>query len=188
MTLLVIGLVLFLGLHLVPALPAARAALTGRWGEDRYRLVFSIGSGLGLALIIGGYAFADRGPQWFAPFPAAIAAAPFAVTVAIILLAAANMPSHLRATLKHPMLLGTLLWAGVHLLANGDRRGTVLFGAFLAYAVVDLVSAIRRGQGRSFVPRLRADVMSVVGGLVVSGLLMAFHRVLFGPRVVAFGI
>ncbi len=187
MTLLVLGLLLFLGLHLVPTLPAMRDALVARHGENRYKGMFSLGSGLGLALIVSGYAVADRGPQWFAPFPAAVAAAPYAVSAAIILLAAANVPSHLRATLRHPMLLGLLLWSGVHLLANGDRRGTVLFGAFLAYAVVDLVSAIGRVQGRTFVPRLRADVMSVVGGLIVSGLLMTFHRLLFGPRVVAFG-
>ena len=63
-----------------------------------------------------------------------MAIAPFAMTLAFILFAAANMRGHLRHALKHPMLLGLLIFSGVHLLANGDLRGTVLFGALLAYA------------------------------------------------------
>jgi uncharacterized membrane protein len=86
------------------------------------------------------------------------------------------------------MLIGTILWAGVHLLANGDVASTVLFGAFLAWASIDLVSAFARHAVKAFEPRIAHDVIAVVAG---TGLALGFaflHRVLFGVRVVPFGV
>ena len=188
MRILVAGLALFLGIHLVPAIPPLRAALVARWGELRYKGVFTAMSALGLVLIVAGYAFAGERTAVFTPFPAARAVAPFAMTVAFILFAAANMRGHLRRVLRHPMLLGLLIWATVHLLANGDRTGTVLFGAFLAYALVDLVSAVGRGAVKSFVPVPKHDVIAVAGGIGVALAVMTFHRVLFGVAVTGFGV
>jgi uncharacterized membrane protein len=108
--------------------------------------------------------------------------------VAFILLASSHSPSHIRAAVKHPMLCGVIIWSLVHLFANGDTRGTVLFGALLAYAIVDLVSAVRRHAVATFEPRTRADVISVVAGTVAALLLMTFHRVLFGHAVVPFSV
>ena len=188
MATLVIGLVLFLGVHLVPAMPARRNALFAQWGEKRYKGFFSLISLAGVALIIVGYMLADRGPQLFAPVPAAARIAPYAVAVAFVLFAAANMRGYLRQTLQHPMLIGLIIWSGVHLLANGDLRGTVLFGAFLAYGVVDLASAIGRHAVKSFVPTVRYDVIALVAGVTIALIVMAVHRALFGVRVVPFGL
>ena len=157
-------------------------------GRPRLQGVFSAASGWALVLIVIGYAYGGRGEQWFAPSPAAHAAAPFAMIVVFILLASANSPSHIRAAIKHPMLIALLIWSMVHLLANGDARGTILFGSFAAYAVVDLLSAMQRGAVKSFTPRLRADVICIVAGTAIALLVMTFHRFLFGPRVVSFGV
>jgi uncharacterized membrane protein len=108
------------------------------------------------------------------------------MVLVFILLASSHNPSHIRASVRHPMLLAVILWAIVHLFANGDARGTLLFGALLAYAVVDLVSAVRRHAYTPFAPRARADVISIVAGSVIALLLMIFHRLLFGPAVVPF--
>ena len=188
MLLLIAGLVLFLGLHLVPAMPPLRDALVARLGANGYKGAFSLVSLGGLALIVAGYVRSSPGPQLFPPLPLAVALAPYAMAVAFILFAAANMPTHIRATLKHPMLIGLLIWSGVHLLANGDARGTLLFGAFLAYAIVDLISVIARHAVKSFVPKTRADAISFVAGTIVALVLMVVHRVLFGPAVVSFGV
>ena len=188
MTLLIAGLMLFFVPHVLPMSPSRRASLVQTLGPARYKAAFSVASGLGLFLIVIGYAYGYRGAQWFAPYPAARTAAPFAMIVVFILLAAANSPSHIRATIKHPMLIALLIWSIVHLLANGDARGTVLFGSFAAYAVVDLLSAMKRGTVATFVPRARADSISIVAGTVVALLVMTFHRVLFGPSVVSFGV
>jgi len=187
MSLLVAGLVVFLGIHCVPALPNVRAALATRLGERGYKGFFSGVSALGLVLIVVGYAHAPAVPRVFAPFPAALAVAPIAVTLAIILFAAANMQGYLRSGLKHPMLIGLMIWATVHLLANGDLRGTVLFGGFLAYAVIDLVSAVRRHAVKPIVPSVKFDVMAIAGGIAVAIAIMYFHRQLFGVQAVPFG-
>ena len=187
MTLLVLGLLLFLLAHLLPTVPSLRLSAVTHWGEQRYKGLFSLVSGVGLVLIVAGYLTGGRGAQLFAPIPAARAIAPYAMTLVFILLAASHSPSHIRATIKHPMLVAVLIWGVVHLLANGDLRGTVLFGAFAAYALVDLISAVQRGAVASFTPRLRADIVSVVAGVVVALLVMTFHRTLFGFQVVPFG-
>lgn len=188
MRLLLAGLVLFLGIHLVPAVPPLRAAVVARWGELRYKGAFTLMSVLGLVLIVAGYVFAGERMPLFAPQPAARAVAPYAMMVSFVLFAAANMKGHLRRIVRHPMLLGLALWAAVHLLANGDRTGTVLFGAFLAYAVADLVSAIGRGAIKSFDPVPKHDVIAVVGGVGLALVVMALHRVLFGVAVTGFGL
>ena len=187
MRLLIAGLALFLGIHVLPMFPSLRAALLARWGEPRYKGVFSVVSAVGLVLIVAGYAVADDRARLFAPFPAARTLAPFAMVASFILFAAANMRGHLRRIVRHPMLLGLLLWASVHLLANGDRAGTVLFGAFLAYAIVDLVSAVQRGAVKAFVPVPKHDLIAVVGGAAVALAVMTFHRILFGVSAVPFG-
>ena len=188
MTVMIAGLVLFLGVHLVPALPPARAALAANWSENRYKGVFSAISALGLVLIVAGYALSDDRTRLFAPLPAARTIAPYAMVVSFILFAAANMRGHLRRTIGHPMLLGLLIWSTVHLLANGDRTGTVLFGAFAVYAIVDLGSAIGRHAVKSFEPMVKHDIIAVLGGTLVALAVMTFHRLLFGVPVVPFGV
>jgi uncharacterized membrane protein len=188
MSLLIAGLALFLGVHFLPAIPKLRASLNERLGERRYKGLFSLAAAAGLVLIVVGFGKAPATERVFAPFPAAIGVAPYAVTLAFILFAAANMRGYIRHGLRHPMLLGLLIWASVHLLANGDLRGTLLFGAFLAYAVIDLVSANSRRAVKAFAPAIKYDVMAIMGGLVLALGVMALHRLLFGVRVVSFGV
>lgn len=188
MALLIAGLAIFLGVHLVPTLPRVRQGLVERLGELRYRGIFSLVSALGLALIVAGYAWSDDRTRVFAAVPAAKAIAPSAMTLSFILFAAANMRGRLRRLLRHPMLIGVIIWSGVHLLANGDRTGTVLFGAFLAYALVDLASAVRRGAVKRFEPTARHDAIAVGAGILAALAVMTFHRVLFGVPVVSFGV
>lgn len=180
MAILILGLLLFLGIHFVPTLPALRERLHGALGEKGYKGLFSLASALGLVLIVIGFARAPAEPRLFAPLIGAIHAAPLAVTVAFVLLAAANMRTHIRHKLRHPMLIGVLIWSLVHLLANGELRTTVLFGAFLAWASIDLVSAISRGAVKSFRPSIGQDVVAVVAGIGLAALVMMFHRRLFG--------
>jgi uncharacterized membrane protein len=188
MSLLIVGLVVFLGVHLLPTVPAARLSLVDRLGPQRYKLLFSLASAVGLVLIVAGFAHSGPRVPLFDPLPAARALAPSAMVVSFVLFAAANMRGHLRRLVQHPMLLGLLIWSAVHLLANGDRAGTVLFGAFLVYATIDLVSAVARRAVKPFVPEIKFDVMAIVGGTAVAAAVMTFHRVLFGIPVVPFGI
>jgi len=184
MEILVLGLVLFLGIHLLPVLTGVREALYARLGEKAYKGMFSIISALGLVLIVVGYWRAPSEPRLFSPFPAAILAAPLVMIVSFVLLASANMRNRIRRALRHPMLIGVGLWAGVHLLANGETKATLLFGAFLAYVVIDLASATQRHAVKNFTPVGRQDAIAVGAGVVLALLVMAFHRYLFGVPAV----
>ena len=88
MTVLSIGLALFLGLHLIPAFPALRKIVAEDWlGLKLYQPLFALGSALGLVLIIAGWWMRPERVQLFDPFPAARAAAPLLVTLAFVLFA-----------------------------------------------------------------------------------------------------
>lgn len=187
MQILLIGLVLFLGIHLVPALPSVRNRFAGMLGEKKYKGLFSAVSALGLVLIVIGYGRAPAEPRAFDPFPAAVRLAPLVMLISFVLLASANMRTHIRHAIKHPMLIGVGLWAAMHLLANGEVRATVLFGAFLAYAVLDLLSAVQRHAVKQFVPVARQDAMAIGSGLVLALIVMAFHRQIFGVAAVPWG-
>ena len=80
------------------------------------------------------------------------------------------------------MLIAIAIWAAVHLLANGDTKGTVLFASILAYALVDFVSAVQRHATKLFAPSARHDAMAVAA-IVAALAVMALHRVLFGAAV-----
>ena len=185
MTLLFVGLVLFIGVHLIPCVVPLRAALIGRLGPGPYRGLFSLVALAGLLLVVLGFARAPVEPLYAVPgwgrqIPM------FAVPVALVLFAAANMPTHMRAVLRHPMLLGLLLWAAAHLISNGDLRSVVLFGSFAGYAVVDLVSAVARGDRPSTdkAPRVAMDGAAIVAGLIAAVLFTVFHDALFGVAVI----
>jgi uncharacterized membrane protein len=189
MTVLIVGLVLFLGIHLLPVFRGLRERLLTKWGENGYKGRFSLASAAGLVLIVIGYGMAPAQPRWFDPSVGAMHAARLLVPIALVLIAAANMKSNIRATLKHPMLIGTLLWAGVHLLANGEVRATLLFGGFLVWGGIDLLSSLMRAPvARTWQPAARYDAMAIGGGLVLALLIMTFHRWLFGVAVVAWGL
>jgi uncharacterized membrane protein len=180
MTLLVLGLLVFLGVHLVPTMQRLRGSLVARWGDDGYRKRFTVVAVLGLVLIVFGYPASTQRDFLFQPVQAAVKAAPFVVTVALVLFASANLRTHIRRAVRHPMLLGLLLWSVTHLLANGEVRATVLFGSFALYAIVDLASAVSRHAVKAFEPAWKFDAIAVVAGVLIAGLVMHFHASLFG--------
>ena len=184
MKLLVAGLVLFIAVHLIPSVPQLRAALVERLGAKPYRGVFSAVALLALAAVVWGY---SRSPfeEVYAPPAWGRQASMILVPFALVLFAAANMPTRVRAVVRHPMLLGLLLWAFAHLLANGEIRSVVLFGGFALFAVIEIASAVARGKGppKEPVPRISMDIAAVIGGFIVAGLLAGLHGVLFGAPV-----
>ncbi len=109
MTLLIIGLVIFFAVHLVPAMTGLKQSLKDRFGDNGYRGVFTVISLVGFVLIIWGYARAEWADVYFPP-DWGRSVTMILVLLAFILLAAANMKGRIRKTLKHPMLIGILLW------------------------------------------------------------------------------
>jgi uncharacterized membrane protein len=187
MTLLWIGLAVFFGGHLVAATPL-RATLVSTLGARGYRAAFSLVSLAGLIVIVLGYRQAPV-EMVFAPQPAARAAALHAMPVAFILLAAAHMPTHLRAWLRHPMMIGVGLWAVLHYFANGERAAVWLFGSFAIYAVVSIVSSTLRGKtliNPARPPAWKYDAMAIGGGIVLYLVVLLSHGWLFNRVLVVF--
>ena len=184
MSLLVAGLVLFMAIHLIPSVPRLRVALVERLGQKSYRGVFSAVALLSLVAVVWGF---SRSPfdDVYVPPAWGHQVSMILVPIALVLFAAANMPTRIRALVHHPMMLGLLLWAFAHLVSNGEVRSVVLFVGFALFAAVEIVSAVARGKGPPTEPepRITMDIAAVIGGFIVAGLLAGFHGTLFGKPV-----
>ena len=185
MALLVAGLLVVLGVHLVPAIPALRAGLIERLGRGPYIAAFAIASTAGFALLVWGYAEAPRGEQLFGPWPWGKHLALALVPLAFVMVAASMLQSHLRRWLRQPGYLGVAVWAVAHLVANGHARGTLLFAAILVYALAGYARAVGLGAGRDVVPRAAHDAIAVVAGFAAALLFMGTHWRWIGVPVVS---
>lgn len=182
MTMLVSGVLVWIAVHLFPALmPARRAALIGQIGEKRYKGVFTIGIAIALFLIIMGWRSAPVEPLYTPPLFGSVIVTVL-MLLSFILFAAANAPGNIRRVLRHPMLTGLALWGIAHLLANGTSRDVVLFGGLAAWAVAEIILVSRRdGAWTKPAPApLSRDVITVVAAGAVFGIVLYFHEALFG--------
>lgn len=185
MALLVAGLLVVLGVHLVPAIPALRAGLIDRIGRGPYIALFAIASTAGFALLVWGYVEAPRGEQLFGPWMWAKHLARAAVPLGFVMVAASMLQSHLRRWLRQPGYLGVAVWALAHLAANGHARGTLLFAAILVYALAGYARAVVLGAGRDIAPRATHDAIAIIAGLAAALLFMGTHWRWIGVPVVS---
>jgi uncharacterized membrane protein len=190
MTLLVIGLLVFLGSHSVRIFAEGwRTARIKSMGEQKWKLAYTIVSLAGFVLIVIGYGQARAaGIALYTPPPWGRAAASLLTLLAFVLLAASKVPgTRIKAAVGHPMVAGVKVWAFAHLLANGNLADVVLFGAFLAWAVPDYVAARKRDRaaGTAYpVGPVSRDVIAVVVGLAAGAVFaMWLHGPLIGVRV-----
>jgi uncharacterized membrane protein len=165
---LVIGVIVFFGTHSIAIFsPTGRDRLAARHGLG-WRALYSILSLAGFVLIIWGYGLARQEPLvLYQPAPGLRNVAAILMLPVFPLLFAAYMPGRIKAKLKHPMLVAVKLWALAHLLVNGTLADVVLFGAFLAWAVVDRISFKHREQRAipSAPPGRWNDLLAIVLGL-----------------------
>ena len=168
MSYLVLGLLLFLGTHSIRiAADGWRTARVARLGENRWKGLYSLASALGLGLIVWGYGLARAEPLalWAPPAWTRHVAALLTLP-AFVLIAAAYVPrNRIKAAVGHPMLAGVKVWAIAHLLSNGTLADVLLFGAFLAWAVLDFRAARQRDRA--------ANVRHAAGSLARDGIVAA---------------
>lgn len=189
MTVLIVGLVLFLGAHSVRIFADGwRSAMIARRGEGAWKGVYSLVSIAGFGLIVWGFGLArqDPVPLW-APLAWTRHVAALLVLIAFVLLAGAYVPRNsIKARLHHPMILGVKVWAFAHLIANHTLADVVLFGSVLAWAVLDYRAARARDRAGAVVyppGTTGATLLTVVVG-VVAYAVFAFwlHAWWFGVR------
>jgi uncharacterized membrane protein len=144
MAMLVLGVLLFAGVHLVPSLaPGVRASAWERLGEGGYKGIFSL-------LLLGSFALMIMG--WRNSTPVMLYGTPellhrlaiCLLVVAFWLMTASATPSRIRSAVRHPQLTGVALWGVSHLMLNGDSRALILFGGLASWSIVEIIAISRR--------------------------------------------
>ena len=192
MTTLLLGLLVFHGIHLMPTGPGLRQSMRERFGASTYLIVFSLLSLFGLVLIAMGYGemrgLARANPQLWIPPNWTKHIALTLMLPAMILLVAAYVPSRIRTAVGHPMLASIKLWALAHLLVRGDLASLLLFGSFLAYGVYDRISVKGRvalGPLGAKTGTAQGDIIVLVVGIAAYAFMLLWgHGVLIGVKLI----
>ena len=188
---LLLGMLVFTGIHLLPMQIDLRRGLITRYGEMAYKAVFSLVSAVGLGLIIFGYHKArthlGKNPQLWIPPPWGRHVTMLLMLPVFPLLIETYLPGRIAAAVRHPMITAAKLWAAGHLLIRGDAASLLLFGGFLAWAVADRISLKRReraGLVKFAQGTVVNDVIAVVVGLAIYGAMLKWgHEALIGIRL-----
>ncbi len=189
MTLLIVGLLIFLGTHSLRVFADDwRSLQIARLGKMRFKGIYALVSLIGFVLICWGFALARQQPVLLYVPPLALRHLNALFTlIAFVLLAAAYIPrNHLKAKFGHPLLLSVKVWAFGHLLATGMLRDVVVFGVFLLWAVLVFIVSRRRDRRAGTV--YPAGTLAGDGAVLVIGvaawIVFAFwlHLWLIGVR------
>ena len=192
MLILILGLAIFIAIHIVPAQPELRRELAGRFGEAAYKGAFSAISALGLALIVYGYHKVQLHPGknpvlWYPPAWGRHATMALMLPV-FPLLIATYLPGKIAAAVRHPMITAVKFWALAHLFVRGDAASLALFLGLLTWAVYDRITLKQReAAGLATVKSgpVVNDVIAIVAGLVVYALFAKWgHGLLIGIKII----
>jgi len=173
--LLIIGLAMFIGIHLLPSFVNIRQNLINKLGEMPYKGAYAAIALTGLVLIVIGHRKADfifvkNTPPWGFEMTNLL------MPLVFILFSAVYLPGNIKRFTRHPMLWGTILWSILHLLSNGDLASIIIFASIGIFALFNMYSFNRRGaklqqQKLSFYK----DVVVVVVGFVTYVVVLQFH-------------
>jgi uncharacterized membrane protein len=186
MTLLVLGIALFAGVHFIPSLaPSLKERSLAGMGEGGYKGIFSLLLMGSFALMIFGWRSAQ--PDFVYSPPANLRVFALALLgLAFVLMAVSSRKSRLRLIVRHPQLTGVALWGISHLLLNGDNRSIALFGGMTAWAVVEIF-AINRREGvwiKEEAPSWGSELVSLLIAAITIGVIVYIHPWLSGVPVV----
>jgi uncharacterized membrane protein len=186
MILLALGVIAMSLLHLVAAVPSLKAGLKSRVGERAYGPVFGIASLAGLVVIVLGWRMSEFVPVYDAPEWGKHANFGFTL-IAFICLGIFLFRGSLRQRLRFPLAVGTIFWAVGHLFANGDLASVILFGGLLIYAVAHIILGAANGVRPTAEVRSGHDLISVVIGVALYGVMAQLHGALIGVPVFQIG-
>lgn len=184
MTLLIVGVIAFVGLHLIPYFATGfRTGLVEKIGIGGYRGVFALTVLASMAAIIFGWRstlpeMAFNPPAW------GFHVTPLFVLFGFILFFASQAPTNIRRMVRHPQMTGILLWSIGHLLSNGEDRSLVLFGGFALWSVVAIWGANRRDRiwQKPEKQSIIKDLITVFIAIFVFLVFMYFHEAIIGVR------
>ncbi|MCA3562624.1 MAG: hypothetical protein IOC82_16540 [Aestuariivirga sp.] len=182
MLLLSFGVFFTAALHLVAAVPPLKQRIKQRVGDKAYGPAFGIASLLGILLIVlgwraAGFVFVYEPPEW------GWIANGVLTLIAFVFLGIFLFRGSWRRKLRFPMAFAAVFWATGHLLANGDMASIILFGGFLIYAVLHILIGTANGVRPSPVVREGHNLLSVLGGIALYGVMTQLHMALIGVPV-----
>jgi len=186
MSLLIIGLIIFLGSHSCRIFAEPwRNHMIDRLGEVKWKGLYTIISIIGLVLVVIGYGQARQTPVFLWQPATYLTHIAILLNLVAFIFLAGSSPSNnaIRLKLKHPMILGVKVWALAHLLANGTLVDLILFGSFLLWAVLDFRSARKRPilMPEKAVVSTKATVIVIVSGIVIwAAFIFGLHQYLIG--------
>ena len=174
MVLLIAGLIIWIGAHLLKRLaPDARVRL-----GDTGKAILGVVLLISLGLIIVGYRGQDTAPQLWNPPAFLTGINNLLMVLAVYLFAASGMKTRITAIIRHPQLTAVKSWAVAHLLVNGDLASLILFGTMLVWAVVEVI-LINRAEPvwtRPAAAPTGKEIGAVVGTIVVFGGIAVIHN------------
>lgn len=194
MSLFILGLVLFFGIHMLPFFPEYRALIIEKIdsdtieGEPVYKVVFAVIALLGL-----GFAGLGKGSMefiglWDTPTFFRYVSVVL-ILVSFILMVAAYLPNNIKRYVPHPMLTGVIIWGATHMMVNGDVVSIILFGSFVVYSVVAIILINQRPDDKDIVQDTQESIPiekdAIVLGIAVAGflLLLWLHEALFARAI-----
>lgn len=189
MNLMILGLVIFLGVHSVRLFADPwRTKQVARMGLNAWKGLYSVVSLIGFVLLVLGYGIARQSPVllWVPPFWLRHVTALLTIP-AFILFACAYLPgTRIKKAIGHPMVAGVKTWAFAHLLSNGSLHDVVLFGAFFVWSLV-MYRASRqrdRAEGRVYLAgTVSRDITAIIIGLAAwAAFAFWLHALLIGVR------
>lgn len=188
MLLFITGLILFFAVHSISIVNVGwRDTMVERLGTRTWRAFYSLAALAGLVLLIWGYGIARGNTVILYSPPAWLFYVNFILMLFVFpLFMASLLPGRIKAAVKHPVFASVKIWAFSHLLTNGALADVLLFGSFLAWAVVGRISMKhRRNRPTPGFPEGPAnDLLAVVSGLLIYLLfVMVLHDWMTGVKV-----
>lgn len=184
MNLLIAGMVIFFGVHLLPNIGDTRARLIDRVGEKAYMPAYALLSLAGIVMISMGKSRAEFSSLWIPPVWGQQLTLVL-MAVSVFCFVSIFVPNNLTRKVHHPMLLFVTVWALAHLFSNGDLSSLLLFGSFAVFSLFKMVSLTRRKppQAKPAVSLVR-DVFALLLTVVIYGTVMHFHAAIAGVAIV----
>lgn len=186
MTLLIAGILLWSLVHFIPALAQPlKQSMLSKLGENGYKGLFSLLLIAAILMMVFGWRSIEQ-PSYFYTLPLWTRhLGMLLVLVAFILFVASGMPTRIKQFIRHPQLTGVVIWAGAHLLMNGDSRSLVLFGGLGIWALLEII-LINRREGawlKPEIPGIGQEVKILVIAVVVFLAVMFAHPWIAGVAV-----
>ena len=189
MAYLILGLVLFLGVHSTRIFADGwRSSMVAKMGPMPWKGLYSVVSIASFVLLVWGYARARENPVLIWTPPEAMRhVTALLVLLAFILFVATYVPRNwFKSKLHHPQMLSVKTWAFAHLLSNGTLVDMVLFASFLVWAALGFRAARQRdrAEGTVYAPATAQGtvIVLVVGAIAWAAFAFWLHGWLIGVK------